>query len=88
MLPDEDPDFRMPPKSAPGEEFTEQQKLDRQFGCGMDPTDYDRGFAVRYSQGVEWVCTTNTLCHRAVSRLGHIEEVKQRAVTGAIWGPR
>jgi len=89
MLPDEDPDFRMPPKShdpVPGEEFTDQKELDSNFGYGMDPIDYDRGFAVRYSQGVERVCTTNTRCQRAVSRLGHIEEVKQRAVTGAIWG--
>ena len=52
----------------------------------MDPTDYDRAFAFRYARGVERVCTTNTRCQRAVSRIGHIEEVKQRAVTGAIWG--
>ena len=54
MLPDEDPAFRMSPKSVPGAEFTEQQELDRRFGYGMDPTDYDRGFAVRYAYGVEW----------------------------------
>ena len=52
----------------------------------MDPTDYDRAFAFRYARGVERVCTTNTRCWRAVSRIGHVEEVKQRAATGAIWG--
>ena len=56
MLGDQDPAFRMPPKSndpVPGDEFTDQKELDRNFGYGMDPIDYDRGFAVRYAQGVE-----------------------------------
>jgi hypothetical protein len=91
MFPDEDPDLPMPDDTPehdpyPGDEFTEQDALDRQFGTWIDPTDYDRAFAVRYSQGVDGVCTTNTRCWRAVGRMGHIEEVKQRAATGAIWG--
>lgn len=91
-VPEEDPDLPFPADCTgmhdpyPGDEFIEQQEFDRQFGLGVDPTDYDRGFALRYAQGVDGVCLTNGPLWRAVGRLGHVEEVAQRAVTGAIWG--
>ncbi len=90
MLPDEDPWLLAPitpePDPVRADELKEQRDFDKQFGTGMDPTDYDRAFAVRYARGVERVCTTNTRCWRAVSRIGHVEEVKQRAAAGTIWG--
>jgi hypothetical protein len=94
LFPDEDPDLPFPADATgmhdpyPGDEFAEQAEFDGQFGLGVDPTDYDRGFAVRYAQGVDEVCLTNGPVWRAVGRLGHIEEVRQRALTGAIWGQR
>jgi hypothetical protein len=92
MFPDEDPDLPFPADAAglhdpyPGDEHVEQREYDRQFGTGVDPTDYDRGFAVRYAQGVDGVCLTNGPLWRAVGRMGHVEELAQRAATGAIWG--
>ena len=91
-FPDEDPDLPLPADAIgmhdpyPGEEFIEQNEFDKQFGLGVDPTDYDRGFAVRYAQGVDGVCLTNGPVWHAIGRMGHIEEMKQRAVTGTIWG--
>ncbi len=89
IFPDEDPDLQPPADlhdPYPGEEFIEQAKLDQRFGTGTDPTDYDRGFAVRYAQGVDGVGLTNGPQWRAVGRLGHVEELKRRGATGAIWG--
>lgn len=92
MFPDEDPDAPMPRDAPehdpfPGDEFVEQAQLDKRFGMGVDPTDYDRGFAVRYGQGVEGVCLTNNFMGwRTVGRMGHVEEVKERARSGAVWG--
>jgi hypothetical protein len=94
MFPDEDPDMPFPADAVgmhdpyPGDEFIEQRQLDREFGKGVDPTDYDRGFAVRYAQGVDGVCLTNGPLWRTVGRMGHVEEVKQRAATGEIWGQK
>lgn len=49
-------------------------------------TSLDRAFAVRYAQGVDGVCVTNLPPWRSIGRMGHVEEIKQRAFTGAIWG--
>ena len=73
----------------PGDElvFSKEKEFDKLFGGGIDPTDYDRSFAVRYAQDIQGVCLTNRFMgERTVGRMGHVEEVKQRAVTGAIWG--
>jgi len=92
MFADEDPDMPFPGDAVgmhdpyPGDEFVEQHEFDKQFGQGVDPTDYDRCFSVRYTQGVDGVCLTNGPLWRSVGRMGHVEEMKQRAVTGAIWG--
>jgi len=90
-FPDEDPALSergFVGDPLPGDEHVEQGALDKKFGTDVDPTDYYRGFAIRYAQqGVDGVCLTNNFMGwRTVGRMGHIEEVKQLAVTGAIWG--
>ena len=71
----------------PGDEFIGQEQFDRQFGAGVDPTDYDRGFANSYQLGVDGVCLTNNyMGWRTIGRMGHREEVAERAGTGEIWG--
>jgi hypothetical protein len=92
MFPDEDPELPMPTGTPdhdpyPGDEFVEQRELDEQFGKGVDPTDYDRGLAVRYAQGVDGVCLTNRQMGECTTgRLGHPGEMAERGARGAIWG--
>jgi hypothetical protein len=72
--PDEDP--------LPGEERQSQPHVN----SSLDPTEYDRGFLKRYQEGVDGVCLHNNfLGGRFTGRLGHLDEMAERARTGEIW---
>jgi hypothetical protein len=73
--PDEDP--------LPGEERQAQPHVN----SALDPIEYDRGFLKRYQQGVDGVCLHNNfLGGRSTGRLGHLDEMAQRARSGEVWG--
>jgi hypothetical protein len=71
--PDEDP--------LPGEELEEEPHLNNY----LDPTEYDQGFLDRYRLGVDGVVLVNGGGNFA-RRLGHLEEIAQRARSGQLWG--
>ncbi|MCC6590252.1 MAG: hypothetical protein IT168_26400 [Bryobacterales bacterium] len=72
---DEDP--------LPGEEVEAQPHVN----SSLDPAEYDRGFLKHYKLGVDGVCLHNNfLGGRFTGRLGHVDEMAERARTGEIWG--
>ena len=70
---DEDP--------LPGEEF----EIEPHVNSSLDPVEYDRGFLERYKLGVDGACIVNSGI-RELGRLGHIDEMTQRATTGQPYG--
>lgn len=71
--PDEDP--------LPGEELQEEPHLNNY----LDPVEYEQGFLDRYRLGVDGVVLVNGGGNFA-RRLGHVEEMAQRARVGQLWG--
>lgn len=67
----------------PGEEVQVQPPVN----SSLDPTEYDRGFLNHYHLGVDGVCLHNNfLGGRCSGRLGHVDEMAERARTGQVWG--
>ncbi len=82
-----DPDWQQEDRAdedpLPGEEFEAEPHLN----SSLDPAEYDKGFLDRYRIGVDGVCVVNNFVGwRTMGRMGHVEEMAQRAKTGKIWG--
>jgi hypothetical protein len=65
----------------PEEDMEEEPNVN----SSLDPTEYDRGFLNRYKLGIDGVCIVNG-AGRHLRRLGHVEEMAERAVSGKVWG--
>ena len=64
-----------------GEELEEQPHLN----STLDPPECDAGVLEFHRLGVDGICWINTGM-RSLGRLGHVEEMAERARTGQVWG--
>jgi len=79
-----DPDWY---QARPEDEFASQELEEQAFvENALDPTEYDQCFLERYRLGADGVCLENNMWGwRSTGRLGHIDEMAQRAKAGEVW---